>query len=42
MIKQLMSQSNNTAKSEKNQQEKVMITQLVVYLILPISTKNPD
>ena len=31
MIKQLMIQLNNTMKSEKYQQGKVMITQLVVY-----------
>ena len=31
MISQLMTQLNNTTKSEKYQQDKVMITQLVVY-----------
>ena len=31
MIKQLMIQLSNTTKSEKYQQDKVMITQLVVY-----------
>ena len=31
MIKQLMIQLSNMMKSEKNQQDKVMITQLVVY-----------
>ena len=42
IIKQLMSQSNNKTKSEKYQQDKVMITQMVAYLVLPISTKNAD
>ena len=36
MIKQLMIQLSNTTKSEKYQQDKVMITQLVVYKILLI------
>ena len=31
MIDQLMTQLNNMMKSEKHQQDKVMITQLVVY-----------
>ena len=31
MISQLMTQLSNTTKSEKYQQDKVMITQLVVY-----------
>ena len=31
MINQLMTQLNNMMKSEKYQQDKVMITQLVVY-----------
>ena len=33
MTNQLMIQLNNTMKSEKYQQDKVMITQLVVYYI---------
>ena len=40
MIKQLMIQLNNTMKSEKYQQDKVMITQLVVYQILLILKKD--
>ena len=39
MISQLMTQLNNTAKSEKYQQDKVMIIQLVVYWILLILKK---
>ena len=40
MISQLMTQLNNTTKSEKYQQDKVMITQLVVYWTLFILKKN--
>ena len=40
MISQLMTQLSNTAKSEKSQQDKVMITQLVVCWILLILKKN--
>ena len=40
MISQLMTQLNNMMKSEKYQQDKVMITQLVVYWILLILKKN--
>ena len=35
MINQLMAHLSNTMKSEKYQQDRVMITQLVVYQILP-------
>ena len=40
MISQLMTQLSNTAKSEKSQQDKVMITELVVCWILLILKKN--
>ena len=40
MINQLMTQLSNMMKSEKYQQDKVMITQLVVYQILLILKKN--
>ena len=39
MMSQLMTQLSNTTKSEKTQQNKVMITQLVVCWILPILKK---
>ena len=42
MISQLMTQLNNTMKSEKYKQDKVMITQLVVYWILFILKKTTD
>ena len=42
MISQLMTQLNNTMKSEKHQQEKVMILRLVVYWIFLILKKNTD
>ena len=41
-ISQLTTQLSNTAKSEKYQQDKVMITQLVVYWILLILKKITD
>ena len=40
MISQLMTQLSNMIKSEKYQQDKVMITQLVVYETSLISPKN--
>ena len=40
MISQLMTQLSNLMKSEKNQQDKVMIIQLVVYWILLLFLKN--
>ena len=40
MIGQLMTQLNNAAKSKKYQQDKVMITRLVVYWILLILKKK--
>ena len=40
MISQLMTQLSNMMKSEKYQQDKVMITQLVVYEISLILSKN--
>ena len=42
MINQLMTQLSNMMKSEKYQQDKVMITQLVVYQILLILKKIID
>ena len=42
MIHQLMTRLNNTMNSEMYHKGKVMITQLVVYLISYISTKNID
>ena len=42
MISQLMTQLSNMMKSEKHQQDKVMITQLVVYWILLILKKITD
>ena len=42
MISQSMTQWSNTAKSEKYQQDKVMITQLVVYWILLILKRITD
>ena len=39
MISQLMTSLNNSMRLGKYQQEKVMITQLVVYWILSISKK---
>ena len=42
IISQLMTQLSNTTKSEKYQQDKVMITQLVVYWILLILKKITD
>ena len=42
MISQLMTKLSNTTKSEKYQQDKVMITQLVVYWILLILKKITD
>ena len=42
MISQLMTQLNNAAKSEKYQQDKVMITKLVVHWILFILKKITD
>ena len=42
MISQLMTQLNNMMKLEKYQQDKVMITQLVVYWILFISKTIKD
>ena len=42
MIHQSMTPLNNTMNSEMYQKDKVMITQLVVYLISYISTKNID
>ena len=42
IISQLMTQLSNTTKSEKNQQDKVMIIQLVVYWILLILKKITD
>ena len=42
LISQLMTQLNNKTKSEKYQQDKVMITQLVVYWILLILKKITD
>ena len=39
MISQLMTQLSNLMKSEKNQQDKVMIIQLVVYWILLLLKK---
>ena len=41
-ISQLMTQSSNMTKSEKYQQDKVMITQLVVFWILLILKKITD
>ena len=38
-VSQLMTQLSNTAKSEKYQQDKVMIIELVVYWILVILKK---
>ena len=40
MINQLMTQLSNMMKSEKYQQDKAMITQLVVYWILLVLRKN--
>ena len=40
MISQLMTELSNKMKSEKYKQDKVMITQLVVYWILLIFKKN--
>ena len=40
MISQLMTQLSNMIKSEKYQQDKVMITQLVVHETSLISPKN--
>ena len=40
MINQLMTQLSNMMKSEKYQQDKVMIIQLIVYQILLILKKN--
>ena len=40
MINQLMNQLSNMMKSEKYQQDKAMITQLVVYWILLVLRKN--
>ena len=42
IIHQLMTRLHNTMNSEMYQKDKVMITQLVVYLISYISTKNID
>ena len=42
MISHLMTQLSNTTKSEKYQQDKVMITRLVVYWILLILKKIID
>ena len=42
MINQLMTQLSNMMKSEKYQQDKVMITQLVVYWILLILKRITD
>ena len=42
MISQLMTQLSNTTKSEKYQQDKVMIIQQVVYWILLILNKITD
>ena len=42
MISQLMTRLSNMKKSEKYQQYKVMITQLMAYWILVILKKNTD
>ena len=42
LISQLMTQLNNMMKLEKYLQDKVMITQLVVYWILLIFLKSTD
>ena len=42
MISQLMTQLSNMMKSEKHQQDKVMIIQLLIYWILLILKKIID
>ena len=42
MISQLMTQSSNTAKSEKYQHDKVMITRLVFYEILLVLKRKKN